>query len=385
MTRVRILYVTELAVLGGEQYHILTFLRLLNRERFELAIACAPQGPFVDAAAALGVPHIPVEMRSKYDLRAIHHLVQIFRSGSYHIVHLHGARAGVLGRIAAKLARVPTVVWTLHVFQLDVLQGWRRVQRPLYIAVEKLLAHVTDLIITETDTHRRKLIEVEGIDPARIVRIYASINVKGFERPFDAQRKRQELGLAEANAVVGTIARLSPQKGIEYFLRAVPAIQEAMRQVRFLVVGDGPLRSWLEAEVQQLGITSSVTFTGYRKDAHEIMRSLDVFVLPTLWESFGLVLAEAMASKVPVVASSVEPIPEVLDGYEAARLVPPRNPRALAQAVVQVLQQREYYRAQAEQGPMLVRKYAWENMVRDTAEVYEDLIAHRQPVRFGEQ
>jgi len=379
MMQIKLLYVTEQAALGGEQYHILTFLRLLNQERFDLAVACAPQGPFVDAVKALGVSHIPIEMRSKYDLRAIRHLVRVFREGDYHIVHFHGARAGLLGRIAAHLTRVPIVVWTLHVFQLDVLQGWRQVQKPLYIAVEKLLAHFTDLIITETDTHRRKLIEEEGINPDKIVRIYASINVKEFEGPFSTEEKRQELGLAGVDAVVGTIAQLSPQKGITYFLQAIPMIRQAVPGTRFLIVGDGPLRSSLEIQARELDIAPHVTFTGYRQDAHEIMRCLDVFVLPTLWESFGLVFAEAMAARVPIVVSHVEPIPEVLNGYEAALLVPPREPEALAQAVVQMLQQREHYPALAEGGPALVRKYAWENMVQDTAREYENLIAHKLP------
>ena len=154
-------------------------------------------------------------------------------------------------------------------------------------------------------------------------------------------------------------------------------IRQAVAGVHFLIVGDGPLSGSLEAQAQQLGIAHYVTFTGYREDAHEIMRCLDVFVLPTLWESFGLVLAEAMAARVPIVASHVEPVPEVLNGYEAALLVPPRNPQAVAQAVVQVLQQQEHYRALAERGQALVQKSAWENMVQDTVRVYENLITHR--------
>lgn len=383
MTPIKLLYVTEQALLGGEQYHILTFLRLLDRERFDLTVACAPQGPFVEAVKALGVAHVPVEMKSKCDLGAILRLIQIIRNGGYHVVHLHGARAGVLGRIAAKMAHAPIIIWTLHVFQIDVLQGWRQAQRPLYIAVEKILAHFTDLIITETDTHRRKLIETEKIASDKVVRIYASINVKEFECPFHVDEKRRELGLVGAEALVGTIARFSPQKGLPYFLQAIPAIWQTIPGVRFLLVGDGPMGKSLEVQARELGITPVVTFTGYREDAHEIMRCLDVFVLPTLWESFGLVFAEAMAARVPIVASDIEPIPEVLEGYGAALLVPPRDPEVLAQAVVRILEQREHYRVLAEQGLALAQKYAWENMVRDTGAVYERLIARKLPLLAG--
>ena len=133
MGRVTVLHVTEYAVLGGEQYHILTLLKKWKEPRFQMSVCSSPEGPFVHEVKTIGVPHVPFVFKGKYDITSLLKLTRLFKSGRYHIVHLHGSRAGLYGRIAAKLAGIPIIVWTMHAWQTDTLLGFRRIQAPLYL------------------------------------------------------------------------------------------------------------------------------------------------------------------------------------------------------------------------------------------------------------
>lgn len=373
---IRLLHVTEHGFLGGEQRHILTLLNGLDRARYSLSVCCTKSGQFVDEVRSLGVKHIPIAFRSKYDVGAIPRLAKIFRD--YHIVHLHGSRPGLLGRIAAKVARVPVTIWTMHVFQADVLQGWRAFQRPIYLAVERVLAEFCDLIIVETETHRRKLMSWERIGPQKIVHIYASIEPR--PRAFDTEKKREELGIAPGDYLVVSVGRLVAQKGYPYLLEAIPGVLERIPNVTFLLVGDGPMVAELQGLANRLGSSRQVRFLGYRQDAAEIVQASDLFVSATLWESFGLVFAEAMVAGKPVVATDVEPLREVMEGYEGVAFVPPRNPLALAQAMIGTLSHLDGYGRLAQVGRRLVEeKYSCDRMVAETSAIYERLIAKKLP------
>ncbi len=381
--RIRLLLVTEHSFLGGEAFHILTFLDNLDPQRWDMTVCSAAEGFLVDEVRRRGYPHIPIAMKSPFNLFAMLQLVRIFRRGRYDIVHLQGSRAGVLGRLAARLARVPIVVWTMHIFQTDILTGKRAMLRPVYLLVERVLARCCDHIITTSGNLRERAIRLQGIDPARITAIYNdNIDLRRYDIAVDVAAKRAGLGVPVDLPLVGTVGRLCIQKGMEDFVRAAGLVHCEMPQVHFLIVGDGPLRADLERLVSEQGLDSHVHFVGYRQDIPEIMFALDVFATATHWEGLGIVNIEAMLARRPLVSTNVGPIPEVIDGYRGAILVPPREPEAMAQALLMVLRDLPAYARWGEEGrEMARRRFGVDKQIGRTKALYERLIAERWPER----
>lgn len=374
--KVRLLLVTEHSFLGGEAFHILTFLDNLD-PGWEMAVCSAGEGFLVDEVQKRGFRHIPIEMKSQFNLLAVWQLARIFRQGRYDIVHLHGSRAGVLGRLAAKLARVPITIWTMHIFQADILSRRRTWLKPVYLLVERLLAHCCDHIITTSENLRERAIRLEGIDPARITAIYNdNIDLRWYDVEVDVSAKRAELGVPVDAPLVGTVGRLCIQKGMADFIQAAALVHREMPQVHFLIVGDGPLRPELETLVAGLGLTSHVHFTGYRRDVPEIMFALDVFANATHWEGLGIANIEAMLARRPLVSTNVGPIPEVVNDYRGSLLVPPREPAAMARALLTMLCDLTAYTRWGEEGRRMARqRFGVEKQIVHTLRLYERLLA----------
>lgn len=382
--RIRVLRVTEQAILGGEQTDVLHLLTHLDPARYEQVLSTEPSGPLVDEARRVGIPHVPVTMRHRFDVAAIYRLRQIMYNRRYDIVHLHGARAGLLGRIAARFARVPLTVWTMHLFQADVLHGWRRWQVPLYLFVEGILArYFCAAIITVSEDLRRRTIALERVPADKILTIYSYVDLSLFENLWDPASKRLELGLPVDVPVVCSVGRLCAGKGVSDFLHAAASVHAQMPSVHFLVVGDGPLRCESEALSRQLGLDGSLTFLGYRNDVAGILCASDVFATATHWEGFGKVNVEAMAAAKPLVATQVGAIPEVVGDYRGAILVSPHNPQVFAKALLTILSDLPTYRRWGKEGRQRAyAQFGQETLARHTSELYERLIVERWPERL---
>jgi glycosyltransferase involved in cell wall biosynthesis len=184
------------------------------------------------------------------------------------------------------------------------------------------------------------VVEVEGAPRSKIHTIHygLEIPVKVIDRRIARPLLRQELGLAPDAVLIGTVGRLIAQKGVVYALRGFARIAAQYPQAHLIVAGEGGLRAALEAETQALGVDEHVHFLGWRDDVPHLMAGIDVFLMPSLWEGFGLVLLEAMAQSVPVIGSAVSAIPEIVVDGETGRLVPPRDPAAIASALEALLE-----------------------------------------------
>jgi glycosyltransferase involved in cell wall biosynthesis len=269
-------------------------------------------------------------MRGKLDASVIPRLVRLMRDGRYDIVHTHMFASNLLGRLAAMLAGVPVIVSTVQLIA-DREAWWE-------ILVDCLLQHRTDTMIASSQAVRQSFIQ-RGIRPAKIAVIYNSVDLARFDvvdREAARRAMRQAFGWDEGHLVVGTVARLERIKGLDHLIEAAKTVAEAIPQAGFLVVGDGPQREDLLSRVRQLGLGERFVFAGLRSDIPQILPALDLFVLPSLSEALGIAAIEALASGVPVVASRVGGVPEVVIHGETGLLVPPGDAGQLAQAVSRV-------------------------------------------------
>jgi glycosyltransferase involved in cell wall biosynthesis len=209
----------------------------------------------------------------------------------------------------------------------------------VYVWIERWAAGWTDLIMVDTESVRADGLR-QGIvqDASRIVTVPMGVDLTRFSPSRDGPGTlRGALGLGSATLIVGTVARLVPDKGLECFLRMAGIVRAERADVKFLIVGEGPLRHSLEQMAKSIGIEPDVVFAGHRTDIPELMQIMDVFVLPTKREGFGVVFAEAMAMGKATVGSDIGPIAEVVGDGVTGYLAPADNPKAFATRTLELL------------------------------------------------
>jgi len=315
--------------IGGAEADLLGKSRALAQVHgYDITIGCLlKRGELAVGAEAASVRVLGPLMQGKLDARVIPRLVRLMRDGRYDVVHTHMFASNLLGRLAAVLAGVPVIVSTVQLIA-DREAWWE-------ILVDRLLQYRTDTMIASSQAVRQSFIQ-RGIQPAKIAVIYNSVDLACFDAvDWEAARRatRQAFGWDEGHFVVGTVARLERIKGLDHLVEAASAVAETIPRARFLVVGDGPQREDLLSRVHHFGLEERFVFAGLRSDVPQILPAFDLFVLPSLSEALGIAAIEALASGVPVVASQVGGVPEVIIHGETGLLVPPGDAAQLAQAI----------------------------------------------------
>jgi glycosyltransferase involved in cell wall biosynthesis len=315
--------------LGGAEQVVIRLAASLDRRRFDPFVCCLDQpGLFAPRAEAAGVEVVALGKRGPLDVRAAWRLARLLRSRRVDVVHTHLWGASLWGRIAAVGARVPVIVTTEH-----NVDSWKKTH---HFALDRALAPATTHLVAVSQ-QVREFYEARGVGRGRWRVVY-----NGVDTSAAPHRERgaafQELGLGKADPVVGLVGRLVPAKAPEVFLRALALAAARVPGLRGLVVGDGPLRSKVEAEARRLGLGARVVFAGLRQDVPELLPGLDALVFSSLREGLSMAMLEAMAAGVPVVATDVGGTPELIAHGVTGLLVPPGRPESLADALVGLLE-----------------------------------------------
>jgi len=374
MAKARICHITKATGVAGSEKHLLTLLTSLDKAKYQVTLVLLverdkPLDDYVRRLEEGGVQVKRVLIRGDIDPLLVWRLYRLLREGNYDIVHTHLIHADLYGTLAAKLAGVPIIVSTKHADD-----PFRRY--PFYAFLDRLASKFANKIIVISDSLRRFFAEVEGLDLGKIIRIYYGLDAVKFEvHSLGGSSVREEFGIKSNAPLAGIVARLDPQKGHTYLLTAFAQVVEALPEARLLVVGDGYLRGDLERQARELGIAHQVIFTGWRDDVPRVMTELDLLILSSLSEGFGLVLLEAMAAAKPIVASQVSAIPEIVIDGETGILVPPKDPDALAEALIKLLRNPALAREMGRKGrKRLEKEFSVERMITETERVYDSLI-----------
>lgn len=385
--KIKIVRVIARLNIGGPAIHVTTLTAGLDPCRFESLLVTGTENPgegsLLDAALARGIrpvviPEIVGEFSLKpRDAKALVALYRLMRTERPQIVHTHTAKAGFLGRLAARLAGVPIVVHTYHGHVLHGYYG--PLKAHLLRRMEWALARLTDGIIAVSEQVKADLVAygVAGPDKIRVIPL-------GFDlEPFLSSAShrgalQREMGLGNGTRLVGIVGRVFPIKNHRLFLDAAAQVAAADRHARFVVVGDGTLRPEMEAHARQLGIAEKVVFTGWRRDLPLIYPDLDVLVVSSKNEGTPVSAIEAMASGRPVVATRVGGLPDLIDDGRTGCLVPSEDAPALAAAILRVLGDPDGARRMGEAAQELVReRYRAERLVRDLEGFYVELLAEK--------
>jgi glycosyltransferase involved in cell wall biosynthesis len=309
--------------------------RALDPAVAEVAIFAAPGGSLLPEAEEAGfevtrVRHLVPEIDPLEDARALIELRGLLVDGSFDIVHTHSAKAGALGRVAARMAGVPAVVHTFHGFPFHEFQSHAR--RTAYIGMERRLARLTDRFLAvgsavAAEAIRRRIVPVDRV---RVIDSAVDKEIPVLSRAgrFEA---RQRLGVGPGMRVVGTVGRLDHQKAPGDFVAAIASLRN--RDVFAVWVGDGPLRAETERDVAERGLTDRFVFTGERRDVAALLPAFDVFAMASLYEGVPCAVVEAMRCGIPVVATAVNSVHEVVEPGRTGLLVPPRDPDRLGRGI----------------------------------------------------
>lgn len=352
----------------------------LDQKRYESWVAAMPGGPLWDQAAAAGVhtvhlAHMRERISPLHDALACLELVRLIRREKFTVVHTHCSKAGFIGRVAARLAGVPVVVHTFHIFAAH--DGLGRGTRLAYLALERSVRRFAHKYVAVAPRVAREAVEQKIAPPGDIVVVPSAVDLEGIPVTADPA-VRGELGVPEDTPLVGTVGRIVAQKCPLDFVRMCAAIHAQRPDVRFVMVGDATLESAdLEAETRQeaerLGVP--MIFTGFLPDAPRVAAAFDVYVVPSLYEGLGRAVTEAMASARPVVATAVNGVPDLVVSGVTGLLAAPRDPEGLASAVLWMLDHPEEAARMGLQGRELVRSHFARKVMCDALdELYSELL-----------
>ena len=378
MEKPRIMEMIDRPTLGGGQTALLLLAENLDRNIFEVFVCSGGEGPLAEEARRKGLHFVPAPLDKKLGVRGRREIASHLKNLKIDLLHTHGGVAGFHGRAAARLARTPAVVHTLH--GIHYLHYRNPFLRRLYIALERRYSRFTDRLVLVCRSDLRRAGKHRLAPERKMTVILNGASAPPPSVRDDLSPLRKSLGWEPGRPVVGTVARLHRQKGIVHLLRAVRRIGEAVPESLLAIVGDGPLAGRLEGKARRLGVGERCRFLGAREDAAALMGLFDVFVLPSLWEGLPFVLVEASALGKPIVATAVDGVPEILENEQTGLLVPAADPEALAGAVVRLLRDREGAKRLAERAKALVPpRFPLGRMVEQTQNLYLEVLGVRPP------
>jgi glycosyltransferase involved in cell wall biosynthesis len=378
---INVLHIHTLPIISGSGINTFLSMRGMDKSLYAVELAVAPGGPLIELVGQHGIKvhsfkHFVQPLDPFKDLLALLDLYVFLRRKSYHVIHTHNSKAGFIGRLAGKWARVPVIVHTVHGFAFHNQEPpWRQA---LFRNLERLAAHWCDKMIFIS----QPLIDWafrEGITRnSKVVKVYSGIELDHF-RPVSAEEKkriRKKWGIGPRDSVIGIVSKLWEGKGHATLIHAFREIKKEMARAKLVIVGEGYLYEDLVALVDRLGLEDSVLFTGFQMDVFEIIATFDVAVLPSFFEGMGRVLLEAMAMEKPVVASRVGGIPELVEDGVNGFLVNPGKIQELKEGLLRVLRDKKLARKLGRQGrKKTTDRFSAEIMIQSIDEIYRELLS----------
>jgi glycosyltransferase involved in cell wall biosynthesis len=378
--RRRIVHVITRLELGGAQQNTLYCMAHHDRERFSPVLVAGEGGELDSEARSIEdaeihlVPYLRHPVSPIQDPTAIFRLVSLFRKVGAELVHTHSSKAGVVARLAARMAGVPVIVHTVHGWSFNDTQP--AVLRKFYTALERRLARFTDRLVVVSSLNREKGIALGIGAPDRYQVIHSGIDIGAYGRPEKPRAQvRAEMGYGDEEFVVGAVACLKHQKApLDFVKAAVTAIGREPR-LRFFIAGDGPLRPEVEKAIRDAGMEGKIRLLGWRRDVVDLYHAMDLFLLTSLFEGLPRAVLQSMAAGTPVVATAVDGTPEVVLDRETGLLVPPGSPEKAAEAILRVARDERLGAALASAASArLGESFEIGAMVRDLDDLYGRLL-----------
>ena len=389
--RIKVLHLITHLGFGGGTDNTLATVEGLRRDQYEVHLGSGDEHEDkIDAGRDVAdelflFPRLQRAPRPIGDLLLLRQLTRFLGEQRYDVVHTHNAKAGVIGRLAARRAGVPVILHTMHLLSWQDSGGRptglrqrasNRVMSRVYLSLERFAAQRTDMVVTVCDQNRNEVVQAKIAPPERVVTVYSGIDYSRLDVASDRLAACRAFGVDPDRPIVAMIGRLSPQKAPLDFVAAARLVLARRTDVQFLMIGDGPLAGEVAAAIAD---EPRITAVGQRDDVPEILAVLDVFVLSSLWEGLGRALTEAMVLGIPVAVTAVNGMPELVTHGETGMLSPPSDPAALADNIVWLLDHPDEARRFGEQGrERVLPQFSAGQMVTRIDALYEMLLTARR-------
>jgi len=316
-----------------------------------------------------------------WDFYGLAKLVKHLRQARYDLIHTHTSKAGMIGRLAGRLAGVPAIIHTVHGF------AFHEQSRPAVVSListlERAAASWCDRIVTVSNFHRRWALELGIAEEAKIVAIPNGIEPVPAVQDDRRLEVRSALGVSDDTVLAIGLGRLAPQKGFADLIVAVSMLSDTVSApYRVLIAGEGPSRNELEALIERLGVGDRIKLIGFQRDVSGIVGAADLIVQPSLWEGLSISLLEAMSASKAILTTTIESNLEVVGSSGCAVLVPPRNPRKLALEMARLISDDSTRIEMAEKALAVYREgYTVERMHDSYMALYDEVLAGSEGYR----
>ena len=374
---IKLLHIVGDSGFGGGSIIVEQLATMARRSGWDVTVL-ASDPEFARRLAAVSIrcavrPTIQRDISFVADLTSLVSVWGFIRQERFDIVHTHTSKGGMIGRIAARLAGVPVVVHTVHGFPMH--EESSGLERAAFSACERLAGLFCDRVISVSRHHYGLALAEHIAASSKLCSIPNGISFERLRTSGDPLAVRRSLGLDADDLFIVGVGRLATQKGFEYLLDAVPLIQSPHR-VRVVICGIGPLEDALKEQALRSGISDKVVFAGLREDVGDVLAAADMVVLPSLWEGLSIALLESMAVGRPVVTTTIASNREATCDGLGALLVPPKDCRALADAISVFAKQPEKAAEYGERArQVVVDHFTEERMLEAYAGQYSALLA----------
>jgi glycosyltransferase involved in cell wall biosynthesis len=326
MKNIKILYVITSLGFGGAERLLLSYVSMLDPKKYKFFVCSLREKPNDLQNQILQYAEITnLKVKNRFNPIVIYSLYKLFRLIEPDIIHTHLFQPRFYATAAHLFYRGSILITHKH---NNVTPGKHNV----FLIVEMLSILFNKKVIAISEAVKKTLKRYEFVPAKKIFVLHNGIEYQKFYKVADSKSKN------EGEIIIGTVCRLEHQKGIVYLLSALKIVLVQYPKVHLEIVGEGSLRQKLEDFSNKLGISNSVTFFGKFTDVIPFYRRMNIFVLPSIYEGFGIVLLEAMAAGIPVIATRVHGIKEVMVDGESGILVPPKNPDAIAEAIIKLIE-----------------------------------------------
>ena len=372
--KIRVLYVVENRSFGGGERGFGQLSTHISRDRFQPFVAAHPGGKLEDIVSPAGVAFFPLDMNRRVNLGTIGHLSTLISENGIDIVHSMGARADFFTRMACRRQSSTAVVCTVAMLVEGFDVGFLR--KTIYKIADRYSGKYVTQYIAVSKGLKYRLVEERGIPAEKVSVIYNGVELDRYDpNLYDSEGVRRSLDIKDNYPIIGTIGRLVYQKGLSHFLKAAELVYSEKKQVRFVIIGHGPEETHLKHLAESLGISHVCMFPGVRFDVARLLSTFNVFVLPSVLEGLPRTIIEAMAMKRPIVATNIDGVREQLRDNLTGLLVPPADPKALAEAILSVLNdQKRAERMGREARKDAQRMFDLKNTLNNIEIVYEKVL-----------
>ena len=372
-----VLFLHDSSGMYGAESVILSLGKALEKTGYHVLAGCLMQRnrkkPLLGkvAEAYLKVRYFP--MRTKFDPLLVRQIRKTIRDMNVRLIHCHGYKSNLFGLISAKMSQIP-IITTNHLFPPMPLDD-KKLQIYSKFDVLFTMKRLNKIVAVSEDISTR--LSAAGLNKSKIVVIENGIDLDIFRirNYVEINDLKRSIGVDNNSFVIGTVGRLSSQKAQGVLLEATKKLLHKTKLIKVVIAGDGPLESQLKSYAEHLGVTYNVRFLGFRSDIADLLQAMDVFVLTSIDEGLPMAMLEAMAMKIPVIATEVGDIPKVLKNMENGILVKPGDSDFLANRIEYLISDKHSrLRLSANAFAKVIECYSKEAMCRKYCEVYEDVI-----------